>query len=414
MDDSRRGFTAQLFDIPQTKDDPHNALHTPVYHSVAFGFDSAEAMEEAFTGRCGEHTYSRITNPTVEHFEQRVQTLTGAIGVTAVNSGMAAIAGTFLTLAKAGDNVVLSPYLFGNTYSLFRNTLAAFGLEPRFCDTTDLKAVGEQIDGNTCAIFLEIITNPQQVVTDLTALSALCQKHGIPLIADTTIIPFQAFDARSFGVDIAVVSSTKYISGGATSLGGLIVDYGSFDWSRSAKLKAVTGQCTKPQEAFGFKLRREVCRNLGIYMTPQTAQAQSLGLETLEVRYARMAATTGTLAHELGKLDGIESVHYTGLPDNPYYIVSRRQFGENPGAMLTFDLASQEACYRFLNRLQHIRRATNLFDNKTLAIHPWSTIYGTFDEKTRLGLGVSPKTIRLSVGLEEAEDLLADIRQALG
>lgn len=379
---------------PYDKKDPYNSLSFPVYNSVAYEFDSAEAMEEAFCGRTAEHTYSRITNPTVRHFEKSVQDITGAASVTALNSGMAAIANTFLTIARCGSNIITSSHLFGNTYSLFNSTLRQFGVEARFCDLTSPEAVRSQVDENTCAIYLEILTNPQLEVSDLSVLSAIAAEANIPLVADTTVIPFPAFNARKFGVDIEIVSSTKYISGGATGLGGLIIDY-------------------QTDSTFTTRLRKEIHRNLGSYMTPQTAYMQTLGLETLEVRYQRQSHTCMQLAESLQSVPGIESVNYTGLKTNRFHDISTRQFGKYPGAMLTIDLASREACFRFMNRLKLIRRATNLFDNKTLAIHPGSTIYGNFTEVQRQQMDISQKTIRISVGLEHVEDLIEDIRQAL-
>lgn len=416
MERKKTGFTAGVLSTPYGKPDPHGALNVPVYQTAAYEFPTAEAMELAFTGRTADHAYSRITNPTVEHFEQGVRQATGALSVTAFNSGMAAIANLFMTLAHAGCNVVTSPHLFGNTYSLLKSTLGEFGVETRFADMTDPEAVAAAIDGNTRAVFLEIITNPQMEVADLSALSRVCRAAGVPLVADTTIIPFHVFRAAEFGVDLEIVSSTKYLSGGATSLGGLLLDYGRFDWSGNPKLaRAAQTYGVEPAEAFTAKLRREIHRNLGAYMTPQVAYQQVLGLETLEVRYERVSQTALEVARELDRerSGGIVSVNYPGLPANRFHEVATRQFGPKPGAMLTFDLASQEACYGFMDRLKLIRRATNLFDNKSLAIHPWSTIFGTFSEEARRAMDISPCTIRLSVGLEDAADLAADIRQAL-
>lgn len=404
-------FEAKLLNTPFDREDAYHSLSMPVYHTAAYEFDTAEAMEEAFCGRNDDHAYSRITNPTVRYFEKRIQNITGAMSVTALNSGMAAISNVFITLAQAGMNIVTSAHLFGNTYSFFKSTLAAFGVEVRFCDLTDARAVRAQVDENTCAVFLEIITNPQMEVADLKVLAEIAHTAGVPLVADTTIVPFHVFCARNFGVDIEVVSSTKYISGGATSLGGLILDHGIFDWSCSKKLNLMAKQYGA--SAFTAKLRKEVHRNLGAYMTPQVAYMQTLGLETLEVRYSRQASTCIQLSRLLSADPSIESVNYVGLDTNPFYEISCSQFGSLPGAMLTFDLASREACFRFLNGLKLIRRATNLFDNKTLAIHPASTIYGSFTEEQRQAMDVSRKTIRLSVGLEDLNDLLGDIRQAL-
>jgi len=411
MNKEELSFNGQLLHTPYAKPDAYGALSMPVYNSAAFEFDTAEQMEAAFMGRSAEHTYSRISNPTVQYFESRVQGLTGALSVTALNSGMAAISNAIITLAKTGSNIITSKHLFGNTYSFFVSTMAAFGVETRFCDLNSPDEVEAYIDANTCAVFLEIITNPQMEVADLKALSLIAKKNGVPLVADTTIIPFSAFKAKDWGVNIEIVSSTKYISGGATSVGGLIIDYGNFDWISSPKLHVMAKEFGL--SAFTVKLRKEIHRNLGSYMTPQVAYMQNLGLETLTIRYERETNTCLQLAQRLEKLKGVESVNYNGLPSNPFYELSKNQFGDRPGAMFTFNLASRETCFCFLNKLKVIRRATNLFDNQSLAIHPASTIFGNFTEAIRKEMNVSDKTIRISVGLEDVEDLYADFVQAL-
>jgi len=411
MNEEELSFTGKLLNTPYGKPDAYGALSMPLYQTAAFEFETAEQMEAAFKGKSAEHTYSRITNPTVQYFESRIQAITKALSVTAVNSGMAAITNAVISLAQTGSNIVTSRFLFGNTYSFFVNTMASFGVEVRFCDFKNLKEVESGIDQNTCAVFLEIITNPQMEVTDLKAISQLTKQKGVPLLADTTIIPFCGFNAKKLGVNIEIVSSTKYISGGATSLGGLIIDYGNFDWKSSPKLKSMSNEFGPA--AFTAKLRKEILRNLGAYMTPQVAYLQSLGLETLTIRYEKSTTTCLELAGRLIKLPQVESVNYTGLPDNEFYELSCSQFGKFPGAMFTFNLSSQEACFSFMNKLKLVRRATNLFDNKTLAIHPASTIFGTFTPENRLEMNVSDKTIRISVGLENVEDLFGDFVQAL-
>jgi O-acetylhomoserine (thiol)-lyase len=409
---AKKSLETDLLHTPYAKADAYNALSMPVYHSAAYEFDTAEQMELAFTGKAADHTYSRITNPTVQYFEDRVRTITGAFNVTALNSGMAAITNAILTVAKAGSNIVTSRHLFGNTYSFFASTLADFGVETRFCDLTNLNAVAESTDEKTCAVFLEIITNPQMEVADLKGLSAICKTKNVPLIADTTIVPFCAFQAKNFGVDIEIVSSTKYISGGATSLGGLILDYATFDWSKSDnKLSGFAKSFGNA--AFTVKLRKEIHRNMGAYMTPHAAYMQTLGLETLELRYLKASQTCKELAQRVASLPGVEATNYTGLTGNEYAALSKSQFGEYPGAMFTFNLASREAAFSFLNKLKLVKRATNLFDNKTLAIHPASTIFGTFAPEDRVRMNVSDKTIRISVGLENADDLFQDFTQAL-
>lgn len=281
--------------------------------------------------------------------------LTGAAEIIALNSGMAAISNTLFSIAAAGKNIVTSRHLFGNTYSFIAGTLSRFGVEPRLCDLTDIGAVEKVVDSNTCCIYVEIITNPQMEVADLQALSRIVHERGIPLIVDTTLIPFTEFDSHSLGVDIEVVSSTKYLSGGATSIGGLVIDYG-----------------TCP--GFGKRMRTEMLLNLGAYMTPHVAYMHTIGLETLDARYRIQSANAAMLAGKLRILSAVKRVNYVGLKDNSYYALAQRQFGPTAGAMITIDLESKEACFAFINRLKLIRRATNLFDNKTLAIHPASTI----------------------------------------
>ena len=411
MDKEELSFNGKLLNTPYGKQDAYGALSMPIYHSAAYEFETAEAMEAAFTGKTADYAYSRITNPTVQYFEDRVRTITGAFSATALNSGMAAITNTIITVAQTGSNIVTSKHLFGNTYSFFVSTLAAFGVETRFCDLTNPDEVEAHIDDNTCALFLEIITNPQLEVADLKALSVITKAKGVPLIADTTVIPFSNFKAKEFGINIEIVSSTKYVSGGATSLGGLILDYGNFNWLSLPKLHTMAKEFGAA--AFTAKLRKEIHRNLGAYMTPQVAYMQTLGLETMTVRYDRATDTCQKLVEKLEALPEVESVNYTGLPTNKYHSLSKNQFGNRPGAMFTFDLTSREACYNFMNKLKVIRRATNLFDNKTLAIHPASTIFGTFSAEVRKEMNVSDKTIRISVGLEDVADLYNDFVQAL-
>ncbi|MCH5219765.1 MAG: PLP-dependent transferase [Muribaculaceae bacterium] len=374
--------------------DTYGALSMPVYHTAAYEFDDADEMADAFCGRVIAPDYSRVLNPTVMFFEDKVKALTGANDVIAFTSGMAAISTALMAVAASGKNIITSRHLFGNTFSLLTVTLQRFGVETRLCDLTNIAEVKEAFDENTCCVFLEIITNPQMEVADLPVLANVAHAHNVPLIADTTMIPFTEFDAHSLGVDIEVVSSTKYISGGATSLGGLIIDYG-----------------TTP--GFDHRIRFELIFNLGGYMTPHAAYMQTLGLETLAVRYQAQAATALALAKKLRGLAPIKRVNYVGLEDNPYYAISRKQFGPTSGAMITIDLADADECKRFINRLKLIRRATNLFDNKSLAIHPASTIFGPFTDEQRRDMDVLDTTIRLSIGLEDVEDLYEDIRQAL-
>ncbi len=379
---------------PYQREDAYHALSMPVYHTAAYEFADAATMGDAFCGRIDMPDYSRVGNPTVTYYERKVAALTCADTVVALNSGMAAISNTLLALASSGKNIVTSRHMFGNTFDFITRTLRRFGVEARLCDLTDLKAVEAAVDTDTCCVFLEIITNPQMEVAELAALARIAHAKGAALVADTTVIPFTEFSAKSLGVDIEVVSSTKYLSGGATSLGGLVMDYGTV-------------------EGFGKRMRTEMVFNLGAYMTPHAAYMQTLGLETLQARYAVQSQNALALARLLQTLPAVKHVGYVGLPGNPYHELAARQFGRTAGAMLTIDLTDRDACFRFINRLKLIFRATNLFDNKSLAIHPASTIFGPFTDEERAAMDVLDTTIRLSVGLESVDDLFADIKQAL-
>lgn len=381
-------------DTPFQKSDAYGALSMPVYHTCAYEFADATVMADAFCGRIEEPDYSRVMNPTVTYLEQKVKAITGAERVTALSSGMAAISNTLLSLVEAGRNVVTSRHMFGNTFSLLTNTLPRLGVKAHLCDLTNLDEVEKAVDDDTCCIFLETITNPQLEVADLPALARIAHSHGIPLVADTTVIPFTEFSAKALGVDIEVVSTTKYLSGGATTIGGMVIDYGG-------------------HPEFARRLHDEMLFNLGAYMTPHVAYMQNLGLENLKARYTMQSANTIELAERLKTLPGIRVVNYVGLPDNRFHEIAMRQFGGTAGCMFTIDLDSKVACFRFINRLKLIRRATNLFDNRTLAIHPASTIFGPFSDEQRRTMDVLDTTIRISVGLESVDDLFEDFRQAL-
>ena len=381
-------------DTPYQHPDAYGALSMPVYHCAAYEFDNAEEMADAFCGRSDMPDYSRVTNPTVTYFERKVAALAEAAEAVAFSSGMSAISNTLFCLASQGRTILTSRHLFGNTFALIGGTMLRFGVRPKLCDLTDIEAVENAIDDTTCCIFMEIITNPQMEIADIRALADVAHRHNIPLVADTTTIPFTHFSAKALGVDIEVVSSTKYISGGATSIGGVVIDYG-----------------THPN--FGKRMRQEMLMNFGAYMSPHVAYMQTVGLETLDARYRVQADNALTVAKAIKDIPGIQRVRYPGLADDPYHDIARRQFGETSGAMLTIDLASKEACYKFIDNLRLIRRATNLFDNRSLAIHPASTIFGNFNERQREKMDILDTTIRLSIGLEAAEDIIEDIKGGL-
>lgn len=384
----------KAIDTPFEKHDTYGSLSMPIYHTAAYEFNTAADMADAFTGRVIAPDYSRVMNPTVMYLENKVKALTNATNVVAFSSGMAAISNTLLALSATGKNIVTSRHMFGNTFSLITQSLKRFGVEARPCDLLNLDEVRSQMDNNTCCIFLEIITNPQMEVANLKELAAIAHEYHVPLVADTTVIPFTQFSAKSLGVDIEVVSSTKYLSGGATTLGGLVIDYGT-------------------TQGFGHRMKNEMLFNFGAYMTPHVAYMQSLGLETLDARYRVQSQNTLYLAEKLRTLPEVKRVNYVGLPDNPYHAIAEKQYGPTAGAMMTIDLESKEACFSMIDNLKLVRRATNLFDNKTLAIHPASTIFGGFTSEERAAMDVLDTTVRISIGLEDMDDVFNDIEQAL-
>ena len=386
----------QAIHLEYERRDAYDSLSVPVYNTLAYEFDNAAVMAEAFTDKIKAPDYSRVENPTVTNLERRVAALTDAAHATAFNSGMAAISNTFMSLAAQGKNIVTSKHLFGNTYALLVATLRRFGVKVSLRDLTNIEEVREAIDDDTCCVFLEILTNPQLEVADLKAISEVAHEKNVPLVVDSTVIPFTQFSAKNLGVDIEVVSSSKYVSGGATSLGGLVIDYG-----------------TPYNGDFAKRLYGEMLFNFGAYMTPQVAYMQTIGLETLDARYRVQSSNALELAKKLRTLPQIQYVNYVGLEDNPYHELAQRQFGKTAGAMICIDLESKEVCFSFLNNLKLIHRATNLFDNRSLAIHPASTIFGAFSESMRKSMDVKDTTIRLSVGLEDVNDLFEDIKQAV-
>lgn len=404
-------FSTNIINTEYKKTDAHGSITFPIYKNTAFEFANSEEIAAAFRGDIPSHTYARISNPTVANFEQKVQAASRGESVIALASGMAAISHTFMAIAYAGCNIVASPRLFGNTFSFFKSTLSAFGVEVRFVDTNNLEEISAAIDAKTCGFFAELITNPHMEIADFPAISKILKAKNIPMIIDTTLVPWCAFDAKKAGVDIEVVSTTKYISGGATSLGGVIVDYGTFDWTKNAKLSSMPQP--KAVSRFTHKIRSEIMRNLGATMSPDTAYMQSLGMETLQVRYEYMSRTAYELAQYFSTHPKVVSVGYTKLESSPYKKLSDELFSGNPGAMFTLSLTSKKDCYSFMDALKLIRRATNLFDNKTLAIHPESTIYVTFTPAMKQTAGIDDTLIRFSVGLEHIDDLKQDIEQAL-
>lgn len=401
-------FNTRAIHGPGLGKDFHNGLRFPVYAGVAFDFENAADMEDVFNHRKPAHAYSRITNPTVQHFEQTLNLLEDGFGTIALSSGMAAITNVLLSILQAGENIIASKYLFGNTRSLFEQTFKGFGISTRFIDINDQQQLEKAIDNNTRALFCETITNPQMNVTDFSLISSFAKLHNLVLVADSSVTSPYLFEAKKHGVNIVVHSTTKYISGGATSVGGAIVDLGNFNWEKIPALKPF-----HKLEKFALiaRLRKEVYRNFGSCMSAQSANLQTLGLETLSLRIDKSCDNALKIAKYLETNPNVKKVNYPGLESSKFYNIAREQFKQQ-GGILSFELENQETAFKFLDNLLLIKRATNLNDNKTLIIHPASTIFTDFSEKQRESMEIKPGLIRLSTGIESHSDLIQDLDQA--
>lgn len=387
------------------------ALRVPVYDNVAFAFDSAEEIAAAFAGKKPAHSYSRITNPTISEFEKRLNTIAGGQSTLALSSGMAAIANTIMAVCSAGDSIIASPFLFGNTYSLFENTLKRWGLSVKYADFADPSSIGVCADATTRAVFFETISNPQLSVFDIASIADEAHERNLAVIADNTAATPYLLNCKEHGVDIEILSTTKYLSGGGTSVGGAIIDYGTFDWSKIPSFS----EDARRFGSFAFirRLRTEIYRNLGSCISPHSAYLQTLGIESASLRIEKSCANALTIAAHLAEDARVRKVSFPGLPGSPWKTNADRFLEGGYGSILTFELADKASCFAFQNALALISRATNIHDNKTLIIHPASTIFCEFTPEKRTELGVPDTMLRLSVGIEDSDDIIADIDQAL-
>jgi O-acetylhomoserine (thiol)-lyase len=384
----------------------------PVYYSTAFEHGSAEAMEAAFVEREGGNIYSRLQNPTVEALETRITEACGARGTLALASGMSAITMGLLALLQSGDELLAGRYLFGGSYTLFTRTLADLGVKVQFFDPREPQAAERLITPRTRGIFLEAIANPAMVVPDLAAYRRICDAHGLPLLVDATLPTPCLFDGGELGADVAFFSASKYLAGPASTVGGLLVDTGRYAWHESERFDFSDFRGFEG-DAYLAKLRKRIMAGIGPCLAPMNAFLLLLGLETLPLRMERHGRNAEAVAAFLREHPRVREVLYPGLPDSEFHDLTRSQFQDNCGGMITFRLDGKAHCYQFLNALRLVKRAVNLGDTKSIALHPASTIYGTFWPDEQALLGVSEDMIRLSVGLENPTDLLADLDRAL-
>ncbi len=409
-----KGFNSKLIhgELDNQSNENFRSLKIPIYDTVSYDFKNAEKLEEAFHGHGNHFAYSRIANPTVTALQNRLKAMSNAQHCLCVSSGMFAISSVILNLCDSGDNILSSKYLFGNTYSLLTETFKSFGIETRLVDFENLEEVEQHIDHNTRAIFIEIMTNPQLIVYDFESIAQLATLKKIPLIADNTVLTSYGFPCHQYNIDIEVISTSKFVSGGATSIGGALFVHKNTQWQHIPKLK---GEVEKfGDEAFIKKITTEIFRNIGGCLAPNNAYLKLLGLETLSLRIDKICENTLKAAQFLQKHPKVKEISYNLLETSPYYERTKKYFKENiGGCLIKLELKNKQQAFGFSNALQMIRRGTNFCDNKSMVIHPASTIYCDYSDQERQEMQIYEGTLRLAIGLEDFEDIKEDLEQAL-
>ncbi|MBW3164646.1 O-acetylhomoserine aminocarboxypropyltransferase/cysteine synthase family protein [Ferrimonas balearica] len=401
------------------------AVATPIYQTVAYEFDDAQHGADLFNLSVAGNIYTRIMNPTNDVLEQRMAALEGGIAGLVVSAGSAAINYAIQTLAQAGDNIVSTPQLYGGTYTLFAHMLPSQGIEVRFAKDDQPESLAALIDGNTKAVYCESIGNPAGNIVDIERLAELAHAQGVPVIVDNTVATPVLCKPISFGADIVVHSLTKYVGGHGTTLGGVIVDSGRFPWAQHAERFPALNQPEPAYhgvvytEAFGDaafigRARTVPLRNTGSALSPMNAFMLLQGLETLSLRMERHTENALKVAQYLAAHEKVSWVSYAGLPESPYFPLAEKYTGGRPSGILSFGLKDgYEAGVRFYDALTIFKRLVNIGDAKSLACHPASTTHRQLTEAEQKQAGVSPEMIRLSVGIEHIDDILADLEQAL-
>lgn len=400
-----------------------HAVAVPIYQTTSYAFDNSEHAANLFALKETGNIYTRIMNPTQDVFEQRIARLEGGVGALAVASGQAAITLSILNIAGAGDHVVSSTNLYGGTFNLFNTTLRKVGIDFTFVTPDDFAAIEASIRDNTKALYVETIGNPRIDVADIETLADIAHRHGIPLIIDNTFATPYLCRPIDFGADIVIHSATKFIGGHGTSIGGVIVDSGKFPWD-NGKFPGLV----EPDEtyhgvsyvrdvgaaAYIVKARVQLLRDLGPAVSPFNAFLFIQGLETLALRLERHSSNALAVAKFLEAHPQVEWVNYPGLESSEYYALAQKYLPKGAGAILTFGIqGGVEAGKAFIDNLKLFKHLANVGDARSLVIHPASTTHQQLTEEQQIASGVKPNLIRLSIGLETVDDLLADLEDAL-
>ena len=424
MTDHPYGFDTLQVHAGSRPDPTTGARQTPIYQTTAFVFRDAEHAARLFNLQEVGYIYSRLTNPTVSVLQERIATLEGGVGAVCCSSGHAAQIMALFPLMRPGDNILASNRLYGGTVQQFSNTIQRFGWSAEFVDIDDLTAIEDLADDNTKAIFCESIANPGGHVTDIPAVAKVAQTLGVPLIVDNTSATPWLCRPFEMGADLVVHSTTKYLSGNGTVTGGAVVDSGRFDWSAGGKYPSLS----EPEPAYhGLKFHETFgpmaftffgiaigLRDLGMTMAPQTAFQTLLGIETLSLRMERHVANARKVAEWLERDERVESVTYAGLPSSPYHERAQRLYPRGAGALFTFALkAGYDACVKLVDSVELFSHVANLGDTRSLIIHSASTTHRQLTPEQQEKAGAVPNMVRLSIGIEDAEDLIRDLDQAL-
>ncbi|MCR4739055.1 MAG: PLP-dependent transferase [Lachnospiraceae bacterium] len=376
----------------------------------AFSYESMEELEKVFSHKSMGFAYTRIGNPTLSAFEQKINILEGGIGAISCSSGMAAISSTIFNVCESGDEIIAGKGLYGGTLDLFHD-LEKLGIHTVFADVLNGKTIRELANERTKAVFGEVISNPSLNVLDIKEASEAAHEAGIPLFVDaTTATPFLV-TPLSLGADVVIHSTSKYINGGGNSIGGMIVDGGKFPWDFT-KHKALSEYKKYGKMAFLLRLRTDLWENLGGCMSPVNAYLSYIGVETLGLRMERICKNADALAHALDKEKDI-TVNYLTLKDHPFREYVNRQLNGYGGGILTFRAGSKERAFKIVNSLKYSLIASNIGDLRTLVIHPSSTLYARLSEEEREAAGVYEDTVRVSVGIEDINDLTEDFLNAV-
>ncbi len=416
--------TIQLHAGQEQPDPASDARAVPIYQTTSYVFGSCAHAAARFDLSEPGNIYSRLTNSTTDAFEQRVAALEGGVAALGVASGAAAIYYTFLNLAKAGDNIVSAQTIYGGTYNLLAHTLPDYGITTSFVTADDPQNFEKAINEHTKALFLETIGNPNATLTDIEAVAQIAHAHQIPLVVDSTFATPYLVRPFEYGADIVVHSATKFIGGHGTAIGGVIVDSGKFDWAASGKFPdlvepnpsyhGVSFTEAAGPAAFVTKIRAILLRDTGATLAPLHSFLFLQGLETLSLRVERHVENTLKVVEFLAQHPNVESVNHPSLPDNPYHALYQKYFPHGGASIFTFNVKGGAAeAQAFIDKLQIFSLLANVADVKSLVIHPASTTHAQLTEDELLEQGIKPNTVRLSIGIEHIDDIIADLAQAL-